>query len=272
MPTKNSLTDNLAFVTPTLTNTKGLLTLLKNIDNFYPKSTVVLINNDGNKPLEEKIDTRRFSMKIVTINNRKNEGYGKAANDGARQALMVVKNLEYLVFLNDDISFKNEWISKCIQRLKKNKWSAAVPVLLNKEGQPENFGYHILPYGKIRPIIDSSSTSDVDGFSAAALIIKSGDFFKLRGYDPIYFAYLEDVDLFIRAKKEGIKFGMIKEVRIFHEGQKTSSEFKVKKAYLDFRNWIILIVKNWGFRKILFNLPSIFIERLRNLWGIVKTI
>ncbi|MEK7070570.1 MAG: hypothetical protein AAB966_02080, partial [Patescibacteria group bacterium] len=84
------------------------------------------------------------------------------------------------------------------------------------------------------------------------------------------FAYLEDVDLFLRLKKAGKKFGVTKNSVVFHAGQATSSKNSVKKAYLDFRNWVLLIGNNYTPSEIISNFPSIALERMKNAWGIVK--
>jgi len=45
--------------------------------------------------------------------------------------------------------------------------------------------------------------------------------------------------------------------------------FKEKQ---DFVNWIRVILKNWGLKKIILNLPGILIERGRNLSGLIKKV
>jgi len=271
MPTKSFQHVDFAFIIPTYTNTSGLLRVLENINQLYPKAHVVIINNDGSKRLEKKIDLKAYQFGLIVINNHMNVGYGKAINDGSRQAKEAI-NPKYLVFLNDDVRFDKDWVLPCMRKLEKKKWIAAAPTLVSDKGTAENYGYRVLPYGKIELIKDSIDGRPIDGLTAAALVFKQEDFFRLEGFDPIFFAYLEDVDLFLRAKKQGMRFGIVKEITVMHGGQETSLKFPVKKAYLDFKNWIILIGKNWGFKKIILNFPSIFVERLRNLWGVVRSI
>ncbi len=268
MPTKNFLTDKFTVIIPTFTNTQGLLAVLRDIEKFYENASVILVNNDRKTPLEEKIKVQSYRLNISILNNRKNYGFARAANDGARRAEELTSP-EYLIFLNDDLSFVKRWIEDCIAEIKRNRWFASVPLLINNKGVAENYGYKVLPFGKIQ-LLTNPKQENADGYTGAAIVFVKKDFFNLQGFDPIYFAYLEDVDLFLRARKMGMEFGLVQKVRVFHEGQKTSSQFKVKKAYLDFKNWNILIAKNWGLKKIVFNLPQILLERLRNLWGIVK--
>lgn len=267
MPIKSSPHENKVFIIPTFSNREGLLRVLKDINDVYPQCRTVVINNDPKAPLEESFENF-LSLKVSFINNKQNDGFAKAVNDGAKKAKEF--DPDYLVFLNDDIRFNTDWVGECIKKIQRNKWVASVPILFDLHHAVENYGFLVLPFGKVELIKNKNSERALDGLTAAALVFKSESFFKLGGFDERFFAYLEDVDLFLRAKKQGMKFGITKNARVTHEGQKTSSQRAVKKAYLDFRNWMLLIGKNWGFKKILLNLPAIFVERLRNLWGIIK--
>ena len=259
------------FVIPTFTNTKGLINLLDSLNNFYPEYPAVIINNNKALNLEKIIPFKKLQNKIIILNQSKNTGFAKACNDGARRASKIFKP-DYLVFLNDDISFDSDWVGKCLVTILKNKWIAISPLLIKKDNSIENCGYKILPIGKVRLITDLKSNETPDGLSATALIFKTEVFFKLKGFDERFFAYLEDVDLFLRAKTQGYKFGVCKETKVKHLGQETSSKMNVKKAYLDFKNWILIISKNWSREEIRKNMSGILIERMRNLWGIIKTV
>ncbi len=269
MNTKNSQND-FVFIIPTYTNTQGLRKTLKLLSTFYSQIPVAIINNNNAYKLEIMFNLAKYPNKKIVVNNSRNEGFAKACNKGAQKANESF-NPKYFIFLNDDVEFKEDWVSRCIDRIKNNHWVATTPILMNFEGEIENVGYSVLPFGKAKLIKKLDSKESLDGISATALVFEKTAFFKLKGFDENFFAYLEDVDLFLRARKAGMKFGITKEAKIFHEGQATSSKMKPKKAFLDFRNWILVIAKNWSREEILKNFPAIFIERLRNLWGFIKS-
>ncbi|MBI2051774.1 glycosyltransferase [Candidatus Roizmanbacteria bacterium] len=262
MDTKNYRHD-FAFIIPTLTNVSGLKKILALIGKFYPKTPVVVVNNNPANIIRTK--------NITVINNQKNEGVPKSLNQGARRARELF-HPTYLVFLNDDVEFDSDWLSSCFETLKRNGWVATSPVLMKPDYTIENCGYMVLPYGKVKLTTDIKNTEKIDGISGTAMVFETNGFFRLGGFDERFFAYLEDVDLFLRAKKKGYSFGITKDAKVTHMGQVTSSRFKTKKAYLDFRNWILVIAKNWSREDLMKNLGPILIERFRNLWGIVKTL
>ncbi len=233
------------FIIPTLSNVEGLKHVRGLLAKFYPHAQLIVIDNSVN-----------------------NLGFAKACNDGAKQARRF--SPDYLLFLNDDVDFNSDWVTSCIGKMKKNKWAACSPVLMKSATIIENAGYVILPYGRAKLITDLKSSEKIDGLSATALVFEARAFAKLGGFDERFFAYLEDIDLFLRAKKQALRFGVDKQSRVYHQGQVTSSQFKVTKAWLDFRNWIRVINKNWGREEWKKYRWQIFVERLRNLSGIIK--
>ena len=267
MSTANYQTE-VVIIIPFLSNIDGLENLLNCLIKENKSFPIVIVNN-GAKPMNEIKDLSMLPLTIIDIHEPKNVGFAKACNDGAKKAKELFQP-QFLLFLNDDVTFTEKWIDSCLKELKEKKWIATTPVLLKSNGSIENVGYRVMKKGKVELEVNRASQKIIDGLSATALIIKSTEFFTLNGFDERFFAYLEDVDLFLRLKKEGKKFGVTKNSVVFHAGQATSSKNSVKKAYLDFRNWVLLIGNNYTPSEIISNFPSIALERMKNAWGIVK--
>ncbi len=245
--------------------------ILHDIANKYPESRVVLVNN-LKASLHDTIDVSSYNLKIVVVDQGRNTGYAKAANDGAKSARDLWAP-EYLVFLNDDLRFTTEWLSDCIDSIEKKKWFATTPLLKKPDGTIENVGYKVLPEGKVLELQATGNglQESIDGLTGAALVINARDFFLMKGFDERFFAYLEDVDLFLRAKKNGKKFGTTVSSFVVHQGQGTSSNMKVMKAWLDVKNWYLLIYKHWKREDYLKHEVDIATERLRNISGLLKS-
>jgi len=237
----------LTVVIPTLNNVKGLRYLLR-----YFKD----------KP-----------YKVVVIDNsKKNLGFAGGVNKGAKDA-----DTKWLLILNDDIEFesqkskvKSQKIEKLIKLAEKNKLDAVSPVLRKLDGKVENYGYKILPFGKINLIKELRITDyELDGLTAACLLIKTAVFKKLGGFDEKFFAYLEDVDFFVRFKKAGYKMGLANNIEVLHNHMTTTKTMGNFKARQDMVNWWRLFFKHR--EKFKFNLKFI-VERLRNISGYIKTV
>lgn len=263
-----SYQNKFTFIIPTLTNREGLLNVLVKISKFYRHSSCVVVNNNFEGI---GIDSSKYNFKLVVLNQGKNTGFAKACNDGARKAKEAFKP-RCIVFLNDDVEFSNDWVSKCIKKMENKGWFACSPVLKKNQKEIENAGYRVLPRGKVVLNKDPDRTQEIDGLSATALIVKSDDFLQMGGFDENFFAYLEDVDLFLRAKKARMKFGVDVNSSVFHKGLQTSSKFKWKKAWLDFKNWFLVILKNWSKDDLKKYWFQILVERVRNLSGVIKSL
>src|SRR3990167_9657618 len=136
-----------SFIIPTLTNTQGLLKVLRLLNQYNETDSIVVTNNNKKIKLDEIIPFKEIKNKIVILNQGKNTGFAKACNDGAKKAREIF-NPQYLVFLNDDVSFRSDFTDTCIDNIVDKKWVAASPVLMMTNNEIENCGYKVLPYGK----------------------------------------------------------------------------------------------------------------------------
>lgn len=269
MSTRNSRPDAVVVI-PTLTNTEGLKHVLVELDKHggYPR---VVVSNDPNNDLSE---LKRISEHNL-FTEQKNQGFAKAVNDGVTEAIKLY-NPTYIVILNDDVKFDSDWIKTCIETMEENGWAATAPILKRPDGSIENIGYSILPQGKaelvtdITKIHESVSGRGIDGITAAALVMYTDAFMQLDGFDETFFAYLEDVDLCLRMERIGMSFGVTPTAEVIHMGQQTSSKMSKKKAWLDYKNWKKLIKRHWSLSERFKYAPAIFLERLRNLYGVLK--
>jgi len=254
---------DLTIIIPTLNNINGLAYLL----NYFK-----------NKQYEV----------VVIDNKKKNLGFAGGVNKGAEGV-----KTKWMLILNDDIEFPTDPIETLIQFAEKEKLDAVSPILRNPNGEVENYGYYLLSIGKIELIkeIPRSKSqdpnkskilntkyeildTDIDGITAACLLVKTEVFKKLGGFDEKFFAYLEDVDFFLRMKKlkddsgqARMTFGIAYDVEVLHNHMTTTKTMGNFKARQDMVNWWRLYFKHP--EKFKFNLDFI-IERLRNISGFVK--
>lgn len=248
----------LSIVIPTLNNDKGLKYLL----NYFK-----------HKPYA-----------IIVVNNiKKNLGFAGGVNEGAKNV-----DTKWLLILNDDIFFQDQILKIKNQndksKIKNNKSStleslidyaeqknldAVSPILVNPDGKVENYGYEVLPIGKIELVksVESAESVKIDGLTAACLLVKTNVFKKLDGFDESFFAYLEDVDFFLRFKKSGYKMAICKEVKVLHSHMTTTKTMGNFKARQDMINWWRLYLKHEEKFKFDFNF---ILERLRNISGFLK--
>jgi GT2 family glycosyltransferase len=260
----------LSAIIPTYTNDYGLFKLISQLKKIKDIEIIIV----DNKPNDEK---RKKLKNFIYLPQQKNLGFAKAVNLASKKA-----KGEWLLILNDDIEISQNsnvktqnFIKSILTFAKKNHLDAVSPVLKKKTGEVENYGYKVLPIGRIQLITNHQppiTSHQIDGLTAACLFIKKQVFEKIGGFDESFFAYLEDVDLFLRLKKNGFRFALNPNVFVIHNHMTTSSKMGFFKEKQDFINWIRVIIKNWGLKRIILNLSGIIIERGRNISGLIKKI
>lgn len=259
MSTRNEIT----VIIPTLTNEKGLISLL----SFLKKNSYHTIVID-NSPTESKKKAAAATRSLY-LPQTVNLGFSRAVNLSVSHA-----RTKWILILNDDIQFvSGETIGNLLKFANKYSFDAASPVLKDMRGNVENTGYRVLPIGRVALLMDLSGSHDqnmIDGLTAACLLIKKDVFESVHGFDPRFFAYLEDVDLFLRLKKTGSQFAVDLAEEVIHSQGSTSRKMGNLKEMQDFKNWIRIIFKHWGIKKLMMHLPGITCERLRNLSGYAK--
>jgi GT2 family glycosyltransferase len=257
------LKKKITIIIPTYTNFSGFA---KIIHKFASTSFRIIVID--NQPTEEKKKLCN-GRNISYFPQKTNIGFARAVNLGVKNA-----KTEWILILNDDVIFQDETlIDKLADFAKKNNYSAVSPILKNSEGIIENLGYRVLPIGRVELNFDKQKFDQrfIDGLTAACLLIRKKDFEAVGGFDERFFAYLEDVDLFLRMKKKEYTFGVDTDIEVIHKKLTTSSRMGNFKQRQDLRNWLLVIAKNWDKKILLRYFPSIFIERLRNLSGYIKT-
>jgi len=193
---------------------------------------------------------------ITVIHNKENGGYAKGYND----ALTAVE-ADVFCLLNNDIEVTQNWLNPIINAFKKDSNTAIIqPKLLdyNKKncfeyagaagGFIDKYGY---PYcrGRIFNTIEKdlgqyNDITEIFWASGACLFIKSDVFKELSGFDELYFAHMEEIDLCWRAKNLGYAVKYVGSSEIYHVGGATLENSNPKKTFLNFRNSLFTLTKN----------------------------
>lgn len=210
---------------------------------------------------------RRAYPSVRFIPIEKNNGFAATVNIG----LSVSTGL-WIGTINDDVVLEKNWIERCLACAQKNT-GALNPVIYKKDGTVESAGISILKKGKAEPYTMVSpliKCVNVDAANAAAVLYNKEALNKIGLFDERFGSYLEDIDMSLRLHRQGYKNTVALNAKIVHCGQSTSQTMGWKKNLLDARNWIYVIGKNWQLSDFFLHGYSILLERIRNLYGIVK--
>jgi GT2 family glycosyltransferase len=224
-----------------------LKSIIKSLKNSSLKYEIIIVDNASKdnsvssiKKLKSEIKNR--NLKINLIENKENIGFGPANN----QAVKLAKS-DYLLFLNSDIIVLNAAIEKLYNFYKQNEklFNFLGGKLLNKDGtsQPSCGPMYTLPmifahlflrgdYWELTRY-SPKKIKEVDWISGACILTKKEYFEKLDGFDEKIFMYMEEIDLFYRAKKHGFKVFFYPEAKFIHLGSQSSAgrSFPILQVY-----------------------------------------
>lgn len=245
------------------------------------KTSVIILNWNGRSLLEKflpSVLSYSDSAKIVVADNastddsipflRENfpqtelilsdKNYGFA--EGYNRALEQI-DTEYAVLLNSDVEVTENWLTPVIEYLDKNPDIVACqPKILSQRNKDffeyagacggflDKYGYPFCR-GRILNTVEKDTGQyndiiDVLWASGACLFIRTAEFKAAGGFDPSFFAHMEEIDLCWRLRSRGKRIVCYPHSIVYHVGAATLNSESPQKTYLNFRNNLLMIYKN----------------------------
>ena len=258
-----------------------------------PSVAIVILNWNGRKFLEQFLpsvvasvyDNKRIIVadnasvdgsvtfvkeqypQIEIIINSSNEGFAKGYNTALKQV-----QSDYYVLLNSDVEVTPNWIIPVIELMETDAAIAACqPRLLawnNKNlfeyagasgGWLDTFGYPFMR-GRVFDVCEEdkgqyNTIQQCFWASGAALFVKAGVYHEMGGLDEYFFAHQEEIDLCWRMQLAGYKVFVQPASVVYHVGAGTLPKGNSKKTFLNFRNNLIMLTKNFSLANALWKIP-----------------
>lgn len=220
-------------------NKKCIDSILKNTEGDFE---IIIVDNASS---DDTVDYLRSltDSRIKAIFNKKNLGFSKGNNIGAKEASGNI-----LVFLNNDTEVKEGWLKPLLKQLQKERVGIVAPKMLYPDGKIQHAGVvvsgkHVPRHIYRRFGTDFKPTNKLREYKAvtgACLAIKKEIWVKVSGFDERYINGLEDVDLCFRVRELGYKVYFVPESIVIHHESISKDRF----AHL-FRNKELYLGR-WG--------------------------
>lgn len=242
----------------------------------YPDFSVIIVDNNSTDKSVDWIKTNYPD--VMVIQNRVNEGFGKANQQG-----IMHSNSPFFALLNSDTKVDPKWLLPLARTIRDEPLCAAVcskllfmnyPEVINAAGGGMNF----VGYGYDHDIfsvaaVASSEIKDVFFPTAAACLVRRSAFDHIDGFDDSFFMYHEDVDLGWRFHLMGYSVKYIPDSAVYHAFGGTS----LKSGSMHFRNRLGLrhalrsLLKNYEIETLKRVLPVFFQLSIRNFMAGIPT-
>ncbi|WP_437918355.1 glycosyltransferase family 2 protein [Sphingobacterium sp. LRF_L2] len=246
-------------------------------NSTYPNVSFYVGDNASTDDSVAFVETNYPSITI--LHNTKNLGFAGGYNE-------ILKHVEadYFVLLNSDVEVTPSWIEPVISYLESNPTvAAAQPKILayhTKEffehagaagGLIDGYGYPFCR-GRILNEIEKDQAQyndcrEIFWASGAAFFIRTHAWRESGGFDPDFFAHMEEIDLCWRLKRMGHGIAYVADAVVYHVGGGTLNAGNPQKTYLNFRNNLVMLQKNLSFTRCFW---VIFVRLWLDLLALIK--
>lgn len=220
-----------------------------------PEGEVVVIDNASTDDSIEFLKTNFPELRVII--NEQNSGFAGGYNEGLKQI-----DADVYVLLNSDIEVTENWLPPVLETLKSDeKIAAAQPKILayNDKHKFEHAGacggyIDKLGYPFCRGRIFTETEEDKGQYddiqkifwaTGACMFIKADKYWEAGGLDENFFAHMEEIDLCWRLHNRGYDVVVNPTSKVYHVGGGTLDYRNPRKTYLNFRNSLFAIHKNW---------------------------
>lgn len=198
----------------------------------------------------------RNHPEVRIVQNTENGGFANGYNHGLKKL-----KADNYILLNSDVEITPGWIEPLIKILDTENVVAVQPKVLSFQ-ERNRFEYagaaggfidrdgYVFCRGRMfnQFEIDKGQYNDdreVFWATGACLAIKAKEYWDVGGLDEDFFAHMEEIDLCWRLKNTGKRIMYCGSSTIYHMGGGTLSKINPQKTYLNFRNNLFLILKNY---------------------------
>ncbi len=240
--------NNLTFVIVTFNSRKVIYNCLNSLPKDFHK---LIIENSSDEKLKKELEQNYDKTEVVLS---KNIGMGAGNNLG-----IIKSDTQYVYVLNPDVVLKNDTMSNINNSISELENFAILSPLSDNPLYP-NYKGNLTETTKG----DSKTISNVEEIDGYSMIINKDFFENNIFFDEKFFMYLENVDLCLRAKKNGGKIYIVTNSKVHHLGAKAVDD-KYNEVIELSRNW------HWMWSKLYFNKKhrGVFISTLLGLTSLL---
>lgn len=236
--------------------------LLREAEGRYD---VVLVDNASTDDTAGYVAEHFPAVKIVTI--KENHGFANGYYEGLKQI-----NARYYVLLSADFEITPGWFQPLHQLMEHHPELGACQPKIKYYKEKEKFEYagagggfmdqwgYLFCRGRIFFTLEEDhgqydNTIETFWASGGCMFVRADVYHRMGGLDKDLYAHMEEVDLCWRMKNSGYKIAYCGASTVYHIGGSVISYGSPQKIFYNYRNSLILLLKNLPFSKLWWMLP-----------------
>jgi len=235
------------------------------IEHSKGENIEIIVADNGSTDASLKMLIRDFP-EVTILDLETNYGFAKGYNVALQEI-----DAEYFVLVNSDVKVSEGWVEPCIRQMEADQKVAAVQPKILSYNEPKYFEYagaaggfidkfgYPFCRGRILDHVEKDKKQyDLPGeifwATGACMFVRAEVFKNAGGFDPDFWAHMEEIDLCWRMKNQGYKIVYEPKSVIWHLGGGSLEYGNPKKVFLNFRNNLFMLFKNlpdYKFKRIL---------------------
>ena len=229
-------------------------------DRLILERVVVVDNASSDRSCEDLIRTQ---LPLTVIRNAVNRGFAAACNQGAAGS-----TADYLLFLNPDTKLFPDTLANTLAFMEQDL-AGSIGIcgvrLVDAAGAASTvgarfptasafvaqaFGIDRLMPARFPPLLVSADafadTGEVDQVIGAFFLVRRDLFSRLGGFDERFFVYFEEVDLSLRARREGYRSVCFVGATAVHHGGRSSGQVRAARLFYSLRSRLRYAFKHFS--------------------------
>ena len=222
---------------------------------------VTVVDNDSSDRSLDDLDGLDLPLEIDR--NPHNSGFAAACNQGAADS-----TADYLLFLNPDTQLFPDTLSIATRFMESDRAAdvgicgalvvdgegcptiscarfPTLPVMLGKMTGLHHVAPSLFPSHHLGTV-ELEKSRFVDQVIGAFYLVRRELFELLGGFDTRFFLYFEEVDFALRARQHGAGSYFLREARVLHAANVSSSRVPAARLYHSLRSRFLFAYKHWS--------------------------
>ncbi len=219
-----------------------------------PGVSVVVADNASTDDSLDYLQTHHPGVRLIVLD--KNYGFA----DGYNRALQQVE-ADYYVLLNSDVEVTEGWLQPLLDLMQQQPGVAACVPKIKSEANRNSFEYagaaggfidkfgYTFCRGRLFDTVEEDvgqydTATEVFWASGACYMIRAKLFHEMGGFDSLFFAHMEEIDLCWRLKNAGYSIWYMPNSTVYHVGGGMLPQASPFKTFLNYRNNLLMMYKN----------------------------